>query len=206
MLAMMTLTSSQRSLLRSSGISTSPKRVSQGSVLCMHGCNFLWCGKVLTVCTKHSASGHLKRFMRGISELSGLVRGEPSIPPPLESLTNGPSPSSSVPPSKQQVGMCVHCTVSCLERVLFPVCPLQEAAVLLTTPQHPPVPNPKRASQEESILLQNGGGRPDQAPQPRQDSTGQTTFSGGSSRTKNLVEQQRGTSRYGPTLLCVQCV
>ena len=160
------------------------------------------------MCTKHSASGHLKRFMRGISQLAGLVRGEPSIPPPLESLTNGPSPSSSVPPTKQQVGMWVHCTVSRLGRVPLPCLSPQEPAMLLTTPQQLPVPNPNRASQEESILLQNGGGRPrtdsDQVPQPRQDSTGQTTFSGGSSRTKNLVEQRRGTSRYSSTLLCVE--
>ena len=176
--------------------------------LCMHGCDFLWWGGSLDLCTKHSASGHLKRFMRGINELAGLVRGEPSIPPPLESLTNGPSPSSSVPPTKQQVGMWVHCTASHLGRVPLPCLSPQEPAVLLTTLQQLPVPNPNRASQEESILLQNGGGRPrtdsDQVPQPRQDSTGQTTFSGGSSRTKNLVEQQRGTSRYSSTLLCVE--
>lgn len=85
----------------------------------------------------------------------------------------------------------------------------QEAAGLLTAPQQLPVPNPKRASQEESILLQNGGGRPktdsEQAPRPRQDSTGQTTFSSGSSRAKNLIEQQRGTSRYSSTLSCTKC-
>ena len=85
----------------------------------------------------------------------------------------------------------------------------QEAAVLLTAPQQLPVPNPKRASQEESILLQNGGGRPrsdsDQPPRPRQDSTGQTTFSSGSSRAKNLVEQQRGTSRCSSALSCTIC-
>ena len=60
---------------------------------------------------KPSVSGHLKQFMRGISELARLASSEPSIPPPLESLTNGPS---SVPPNKQQVGTCVHCAASCL--------------------------------------------------------------------------------------------
>ena len=74
---------------------------------------------------------------------------------------------------------------------------------------------PKRASQEESTLLQNGGaheGRPradsDQAYRPRQDSTGQNTYSAGSSfsRMRSLLEQQMGISRYGFTHYWAWCV
>lgn len=84
---------------------------------------------------------------------------------------------------------------------------IQEAANSLTASQQLLIADSKlkRASQEETTLLQNGGaheGRPradsDQAFRPRQDSTGQNTYNAGSSFSKmrSLLEQQMGISRY----------